>query len=274
MAWAIMRFCWRNKCAPRANKKIPSQFMQEPHKKTHYEALQEYNLLTGWLHSRRYQHIFGIIGQFAASKPDQSPIRILEIGCGPAKLYSVLTEFFPITYLGCEIHPAFVEAARSRHGDQPNFEITDQSITSGNVSLENWDIIVALETLEHIPEHDVVRLIEKIAKAHSGLFVCSVPVEIGPTVWLKNVGAWLCRYPRYQEYKWKETFWAGCYQLDKIPLHQTGHIGFDWRWLAQTIRHNMRITSLRHLPCRWLPAAVSSSVFIVAESRSRISMSS
>lgn len=109
--------------------------MQEPHKKTHYEALQEYNLLTRWLHSRRYQHILGVIGQFAASKPAQSPIRILEIGCGPAKLYRILNEHFPIEYLGCEIQAAFVDAARSRYGDQSNFKVTDQSITSGNVSL-------------------------------------------------------------------------------------------------------------------------------------------
>jgi hypothetical protein len=121
--------------------------------------------------------------------------------------------------------------------------------------------------LEHIPEHEVVRLVERIAGARPKLFICSVPVELGPALWLKNIGAWLCRYPRYKEYAWAQTFWAGCYQLDKIPLHQTSHIGFDWRWLAQTIRHNMKIKELKRFPISWLPAAVSSSVFMVSEPR-------
>jgi hypothetical protein len=167
--------------------------------------------------------------------------------------------------LGCEVYPDFIEVARTRYGRRVNFNLSDQSIMSGAVPLAGWDIIVALETLEHIAEHDVVRLIELISKARPKLFVCSVPVEVGPAVWLKNGGAWLCGYPRYKEYTLCQTFWASCYQIDKLPRHQTSHIGFDWRWLAQTIRHNMKITGLRRFPLRWLPAAISSSVFIVAE---------
>jgi SAM-dependent methyltransferase len=234
---------------------------------TGYEKLQGYNFLTGWLHSVRYRHILQVMEEFAASRSSREPIRILDIGCASAKLYGLLDSRFSIDYLGCEIYPEFVAVARSRYGSRPNFRITDRSITSGEVPLAGFDVIAALETLEHIPEHEVVRLIEAIARARPTLFVCSVPVEIGPSVWLKNVGAWVCRYPRYKEYTWAETFWAGCYQLDKIPLHQTSHIGFDWRWLAQTIRHNMKIRRLTRFPLAWLPAAVSSSVFMVAEPR-------
>jgi SAM-dependent methyltransferase len=203
--------------------------------------------------------------EFAGARPSSEPIHILDIGCGTAKLYGLLDERFPIDYLGCEIDTESIEAARSRYTKRPNFKLANQSITSGDVSLCKYDVIVALETLEHIPEHDVVRLVESIAMARPKLFICSVPVEVGPTVWLKNVGAWLCRYPRYKEYTWGQTFWAGCYQLDKLPIHQTGHMGFDWRWLAQTIRHNMKIREFRRFPIHWLPAPVSSSVFIVAE---------
>ena len=234
---------------------------------TRYERLQGYNFLTSWLHSLRYHNILKVMEEFSAARQSSEPIRILDIGCGPGKLYSLLDECFPIDYLGCEIQPDFIETAHSRYGKWPNFKLTNQSITSGGVSLCGYDVIVALETLEHIPEHDVVRLVESIAKAHPKLFICSVPVEIGPALCLKNVGAWLCRYPRYKEYTWAQTFWAGCYQLDKLPIHQTSHIGFDWRWLAQTIRHSMRIRDFRRFPFRWLPVAMSSSVFMVAEPR-------
>ena len=129
--------------------------MQEPNQtiQTRYEALQGYNVFTRWLHSIRYRHILSVIEEFATCESPRRPVRILDIGCGPAKLYRILNERFPIEYLGCEIQAGFIEVARARHGNQPNFRITDQSITSGNISLHDWDIIVALETLEHIPEH-------------------------------------------------------------------------------------------------------------------------
>ncbi len=133
--------------------------------------------------------------------------------------------------------------------------------------LHGADIIVALETLEHIPEPTVVRLIELVAAAHPQLFVSSVPVEIGPAVWLKNVGSLLTGYSRHRDYRWSETFWAGLYQLDRLPPHHLDHRGFDWRWLEQTIRHNMRIVETRRFPFQWLPAALSFSVFFVAEPR-------
>lgn len=131
--------------------------------------------------------------------------------------------------------------------------------------LAGADVIFALETLEHIPEHDVVRLVEAIAVARPKLFICSVPVEIGPAVWLKNVGSYLTGYIRHKDYTWTETFWAGLYQLDRLPPHVITHKGFDWRWLAQTIRHNLSIIDTRRLPFGFLPASFAFTVFIIAE---------
>jgi hypothetical protein len=74
-------------------------------------------------------------------------------------------------------------------------------------------------------------------------------------------------YTRQNEYTWRETFWAGLGKLDRIRRHGTGHCGFDWRWLAQTIRHNLEITEVRRFPFGVLPVALSSSVFFVAEPR-------
>jgi hypothetical protein len=36
-----------------------------------------------------------------------------------------------------------------------------------------------------------------------------VPVEIGASIRLKNIGSALCGYGRHEEYTWAETFWAG-----------------------------------------------------------------
>jgi hypothetical protein len=203
----------------------------------------------------------------AACEAGGKSINVVDIGCAHAKLFSVLNERFDIDYTGIEIDPGFVEAARSRYAHNSNFRVIHESAATALVTLKRPDIIVALETFEHIPEHDVVRIIEAVSAAKPRLFVCSVPVEIGPAIWLKNVGSLLTGYMRHKEYQWSETFWAGLYQLDKLPPHGTGHKGFDWRWLAQTIRHNMKIKETRRFPFRMLPAAVAFSVFMIAEPR-------
>jgi SAM-dependent methyltransferase len=253
--------CNAGRCHPR-NKELQMSENSE----TQYEKNQRFNALVSWLHTRRYRTILALLEKISREKGG-APIRVVDIGCAHAKLFSVLNERLPIVYTGIEVNARFVEAARARYGSHPNFSIIHDSAVRALPAQGHADVIVALETLEHIPEHDVVRIVEAVAAARPGCFVASVPVEIGPAIWLKNVGSLLTGYMRHRDYRWRETFWAGLYQLDRLPPHGTDHIGFDWRWLAQTIRHNMKIVELRKLPFRWLPAALAFSVYFVAEPR-------
>lgn len=241
--------------------------MQPSLQETEYEKNQSFNPVVAWIHSVRYKHILNVFKLLQQRITDR-PIKVVEIGCAHGKLFSILNSQFKIDYTGIEVDPIFVEAARARHGHHDNFQLMAGSATEAANVLQDVDVIVALETLEHIPEHDVVRLIETIAKAKPYQFICSVPVEVGPAVWLKNVGSFISGYMRHKEYRWSETFWAGLYQLNKVTTHDTGHIGFDWRWLAQTIRHNMEIQETRRFPFSFLPAALAFSVFMVAKPRS------
>jgi hypothetical protein len=233
---------------------------------TEYEKNQHFNRLVAWLHTIRYTHVLALFGKLSSDSAGKT-IRVIEIGCAHAKLFSILNARFKIDYTGIEVDKNSVEAARSRYIGYPNFQIIHDAAENALGLLERADVLVALETLEHIPEHEVVRITEAIAAAKPDFFVCSVPVEIGPAVWLKNVGSLVTGYMRHKEYAWAETFWAGLYQLDKLPPHGVGHKGFDWRWLAQTIRHNMQIRTIRYFPFAFLPAALAFSVFMVAQPR-------
>jgi SAM-dependent methyltransferase len=228
-----------------------------------YEKNQNFNPIIGWLHGIRYQYIIEIFDQLKNIDPIKE-IKILDIGCAHAKTFGVLNELYKINYVGIEIDELFAETARSRYGGQPNFRIINDSVENHYAELDNVDFIISLETLEHIPEHTVVRLIERIAVANPKYFICSVPNEVGPIVWIKNVGSSLIGYVRHKEYKWSETFFAGLYQLDKVETHGIGHKGFDWRWLAQTIRHNRRINNIFSSPFRWLPKTFSLSIIFIS----------
>jgi hypothetical protein len=235
---------------------------------TAYERTQRHNALTRWLHSIRYRRMVELVGRLSVEMPDR-PVRIVEIGCAVSKLYEALDQRFDIEYVGIEIDPEFCRIARERHGHRPNFRILNRSATEESIYAElgTPDILAALETLEHIPEHDVVRIVEHIGRLAPRYFVASVPVEVGPAIWIKNVGSFLVGYARAKGRPWSQVFWAGLYQLDRLPPHGTGHAGFDWRWLAHTIRHNMRIKQVLKSPLSFLPPAVAFSVMFVAVPR-------
>jgi len=233
---------------------------------TEYEKNQRFSVLVSWLHSYRYKNILKVFEELSVSN-DGNPIRVVEIGCAHAKLYSLLNDRFEIDYIGIEPNTVFVKAAEERYQIQPNFKIIHDAAEKQLNKITDVDIVVALETFEHIPEHIVVRIVEEVAKIQPKLLVCSVPVEIGPAIWIKNLGSLVTGYMRHTEYTWKETFWAGLGKLDKLPPHGTGHKGFDWRWLAQTIRHNMRIKEIRRFPFGLFPAWLSTSVFFIVEPR-------
>jgi hypothetical protein len=235
---------------------------------TAYERNQRFNALTRWLHSFRYHNILRVFDRLAAEIPDR-PIQVLEIGAATGTLFNLLDSHYAVDYRGVELDRAFVETARERYGDRPNFGIHHRSATEEGAieQLGRPDIVVAMETCEHIPERDVFRLVERIAGLKPRVFVCSVPVEVGPAIWIKNVGSTLMGYNRHASYRPSDTFWAGLYMLDHVPPHGTGHRGFDWRWLAQTIRHFMAIREIRKNPFQWVPNMFAFSVMMIAVPR-------
>ena len=138
------------------------------------------------------------------------------------------------------------------------------------------DIYTALESFEHMPEYKIPYLLNKISKKKPKLFACSVPVEVGPAIIIKNFGSKLIGYDRL-EYSLKDTLWAGIYQLDKISPHQQykngilrenlGHKGFDWRWLKHNLRQCMNIVSINKSPFNFIPSAFSPSIAFTAKPR-------
>ena len=182
-------------------------------------------------------------------------------------MYATIKDKFNFNYTGIEPNKEGFTTAYQRYNQNNNFSIINDFAENALSSITKVDAVIALETLEHIPENIVVRIVEKIAELKPKLFICSVPIEVGPIIWVKNIGSLIMGYHRNQEYSAAETFYAGIGKLDKLPPHGTGHKGFDYRWLMQTIRHNFQITKINTFPFNFLPYGLSTSVFMQAKPR-------
>ncbi len=233
--------------------------------KTKYEKLQNKNFITKFLQSYRYAWILSIFKKLA-KEVNYKPITVVDIGCGTCKLFQVLNETsLLINYIGIDINENYLDLAYKRYSGIENFQIIKGSAEEIIPNLDQKiDIFTALESLEHIPEYLVPYLLRCISKKNPKILACSVPLEVGPTIWIKNIGSKLMGYERYKEYKWIETFWAGLYQLDRVEPHKTGHKGFDWRWLKHNIRQNMKIISTNKSPFPFIPSAFAPSICFTA----------
>lgn len=234
-----------------------------------YEAAQNFSGVNAWLHGLRFNQIVRTARSIAR---DGQTLRVLDLGCGAARAFGALDTALPVQYLGIDSEAPFIAAAHRRFAGRRNFEAVHgdaRLFTASEAAARGpFDLIFALETLEHVPAGDVPPLLRAIAALQPTCFVASVPVEIGPSILLKNAGSALVGYSRHREYSLADTLWAGAYRLDKVAPHACGHKGFDWRWLAHTIHQIMPIRRLRRFPVDVLPSAFATSVYIEAAPRS------
>lgn len=232
---------------------------------TAYERNQNFNSLTRYLHSGRYKALLGAVGRLQ-KEIDGRLVRVLDIGCGPGSAAEPLLDAFTVDYTGIDYDPTFVEAARVAHGHRPHCRfVTADAADPSHYQADGADIVCALETFEHIPANRAVDIIENVCRiVRPRIFLVTVPVEVGPALWIKNWGSQLMGYDR-KSGNFRETFWAGLYQLDRVPTHKVSHQGFDWRWLAHTMRLNAPMQTVRSMPYGFLPKSLAPTMMMVSE---------
>jgi len=219
-----------------------------------YEQKLDANPITRFLHSGR--HV--LAAKKVASLQTRS--RVVDIGCATAMLFPQLPE--GTHYLGIEPRADFAAAAQERYADNSDFSIFEGLIQDALPLIGGADYILALECFEHIPRADLLDLLPRLAGAIACPMLVTVPVEVGPILWGKNLGSFAMRYVRHREYSWAETFWAGLGRLDRVPPHTSHHKGFDWRQLIVDLSQHFDVAKVTGMPLGMLPAGWNPSVAI------------
>lgn len=229
--------------------------------KNEYEKTQDFNLVTRFLHSTRYSNLKEVAKRVQRVR---GSLNVLDIGCGTCRAYEALEDSgLTFSYRGIEIREDFAELVRARYESRGNFDISVGDVSDFFKSFDGYDLVIGLESFEHIPEPHVVRVIEALAASDAPYIYITVPNEVGPALLLKNFGSVVMGYSRHREYRLAETIRAGFYQLNKVGRHGTGHKGFDWRWLAQVLRQHFVITRNTRSPFECIPLPFSPSVGFV-----------
>jgi len=104
-----------------------------------------------------------------------NPSSILDVGCGEGRFLGLLRN--NIKKVGVDLSPKPIRFAKAFH---PNIEFYAMD---ANQLQETFDIVTAIEVLDHIPDKEVtnfLQILEKNTKPHGNIII-SVPTTVLPT---------------------------------------------------------------------------------------------
>lgn len=224
---------------------------------------QNLNFINRYLHSIRYKYIYEIFKDYQNSIDRK--INIVDIGCGHAHLFDILNSSFNIEYVGIDKSPRFTDHLESMKNKNNNFNFINDYAQKQSKLFMWADIIVSLETFEHVPDDQITDLITEIGRVRPDIFFSSVPNEVGPIVWIKNIYSALINYDRHKEYNLKDTFFSGIGMFHLVREHKAGHRGFDWRKLYKLINKNYEVSAILTSPYKFVPKMLSPSIYFVCK---------
>lgn len=97
---------------------------------------------------------------------------VLEVGCGEGELLRRLAELRPARFVGTDYSPLILQDARGR---QAGLALAAQSAMQLGLAARSFDLVVACEVLEHLP--DPRAALRELARVSRRYVLLSVPRE-------------------------------------------------------------------------------------------------
>lgn len=187
---------------------------------------------------------------------------VLELGCYDGKLLEHLPQT-PARYLGLDANwEGGLDLAAKRWADQSEFEFRFCAQPQ-DMALEDevFDLVIAMETLEHVPPTMLDDYLANMARATSSYFLVTVPNEIGVVFAAKYLTK-RALGGDYGSYTAAEFYYAVMGQTEKVS--RVEHKGFNYRTLCRQIAEHFDILECSGHPLGVLPAWLNFGIGILA----------
>lgn len=232
------------------------------------------NRVVSWSHASRFR----LAAELARAC---GGTRLLDYGCGDGTFLALMRGVFA-TAVGADVDERQLDDCRARFEGTPGVEFLHTGSLSGGGHAGTYDAVTCMEVLEHCPEPERLRVLDALCRlaAPGGRIIISVPVEIGPALFGKQLFRALAAWRGQGDYQYRETYTPrellaavlgrpnlarARYRVvkDGRPFEYCGHKGFDWRVLESEIRDRLTIERRLFTPLPALGRYASSQVWFV-----------
>lgn len=234
------------------------------------------NRIISWSHKIRHQFAIKLIKKYWAPK-------ILDYGCGDGSFLVYAKNFIP-DKVGADIDSVHVNDCRKRFAcfDDFKFYFINELLKIG----QTFDLITCFEVMEHCTDESLNELLNNIKGllGKNGTFLVSVPIEIGPSLILKEIIREIVarrKIGHYQyrgRYLFKEFFQMilatgktyvkrNYYKVEKEGEDKdyitSGHKGFNWRSLRLILVEHFDLVEMYFTPLRFFGPHLNSQAWFV-----------
>ncbi|MEB3310530.1 MAG: class I SAM-dependent methyltransferase [Snowella sp.] len=223
-----------------------------------------------WSHSSRFKVALQLLGD--------KPQKVLDYGCGDGTFLAMAADRIQ-QGKGVDVSSYMINSCKTRLADIPNvsFAKVDELDPADE---QSFDVVTCMETLEHCLEPSIDIVLKDLARLVSpqGKVIISVPIEIGPTFFFKQVIRWIAgvtslpEYRDYEVYPLKDALrmvFANHQTKFERPIYTNSdepyypHYGFNWRAMRKSVEQYLVVEKTSFSPLGFLGGWFSSQVWFI-----------
>ncbi|HLH75190.1 MAG TPA: class I SAM-dependent methyltransferase [Candidatus Binataceae bacterium] len=209
--------------------------------------------------------------------------RLLDYGCGDGTFMAQVVDLFPDA-VGADYEPGQVADCRRRFADYPRLRFS--TVQELRALASCFDLITCMEVLEHCRASEINEVLSDLRRllAPSGTLLVSVPIEIGPSLILKQMIRRVAGWRNLGDYRYNERYTVG--ELVRMtlatargaiarPLYDNApglppfhtHKGFNWRTLRERIGREFALRRTCFSPFRLTGSLLNSQAWFICGAR-------
>jgi 2-polyprenyl-3-methyl-5-hydroxy-6-metoxy-1,4-benzoquinol methylase len=226
--------------------------------------------LTRFAHKSRYQKICDVLS-------NQKYEKVVDFGCADGWFLNTAYQRGLVSGgIGIDVDAQMLAACREKFNGVDGFSfIRPDEVTES--LFHSCDLAICTETLEHVSSPQEI-IEQMLLFCRSGAqVIISVPIEVGPSVIVKQLGRFLsqreCASYGYEKYEFRELMQAAMFwNTSKINCShnnsesgEKGHKGFDYRKIDALIRNRLNVERMEYSPISFMGKVLNSTVYWVCK---------
>lgn len=192
-------------------------------------------------------------------------LSIFEFGCNDSKSLLFLP-YLPLKYLGLDADwEGGLNIAKKKYKAIEDYKfLKTKNIKDFPILKSKFDLVICLETLEHLPPHDLERYLLNLSSLMKGYFIITVRNEIGFIFLIKYLFKILFNLDP-DNYSTLEIYYQFIGKVEEVK--RTNHKGFSWLELVKILEMHFEIVKIEGIPFSYLPKFLNFGIGIILKNK-------